>query len=172
MKQPTKIERLLDDVLADTGSADFSQTVLERTLRHARRRHRIRRSQQTLLIVVVLVALTFWLWPREQSAPGRAAKESRPVLLALPAVNFVETVPLPPGMVVETRVGLVAMIPASSSTILLAETQPADELFQQLNDDQLLALVAGQPVALVRYGPHDATVVMSEEILGRGFRME
>ena len=172
MKQPTKIERLLDDVLADTASADFSEAVLEQTLRQARRRQRVRRSQQTLLIVAVLAALTFWLRSREYSAPDQAAKESRPVLRAVPAINFVKTLPLPPGMVVKTRAGLVAMIPTSPSMIKLVGTLPANELFQQLNDDQLLALVEGQPIALVRYGPHDATVVMSEEILGKGFRVE
>src|ERR1039457_785259 len=111
MKQPTNIERLLDDVLAAAPvSADFSEAVLEQTLRQARRRHHIRRSQQTLLIVAVLAALTFWLRSREYSAPDQAAKESRPVLRALPTINFVETRPLPPGMVVKTRAGLVAMI--------------------------------------------------------------
>jgi hypothetical protein len=172
MKQPRKIQRLLDDVLADTVSADFSEAVLERTLRQARRRQRIRRSQQTVLIVAVLAALIFWLWPRERPVPIQAEKESRPILLALPVVNFVETLPLPPGMIVETRAGLAAMILASPSTLKLVETLPAGELFRQLNDDQLLALVAGRPVALVRYGPHDAMIVMSEEIVDHGFRLE
>jgi len=119
--------------------------------------------------VAVLAALVFWLWPRERAALIQAAKDSPRVL---PAINFVETLPLPPGMMVDTRAGLVAMIPTSLATLSLVETLPASELFQQLNDNQLLALVAGQPIALVRYGPHDATVVMSEEILGTGSRLE
>lgn len=172
MKQPKKIQRLLDDVLADSVSADFSEAVLERTLRQARRRQHIRQSQRILLIVVALAALTVWLLPREHSTPHQAVRESRPVVFTLPAINFVETRPLPPGMMVETRAGLVATIPTSPSTIALVETLPADELFQQLNDNQLLALVAGQPVALVRYGPHNAMVVMSEEIVEKGFRLE
>jgi len=172
MKSPTKTERLLDDTLSEAASADFSQTVLERTLRQVRRRRFARQLRQTMLAVAVLAVLTFWLWPRERPAATQATKESAPFPPALPAVTFVETLPLPPGMVVETRVGSVPMLAASSPIITLVETLPADELFRQLDDNQLLALVTGKPVALVRYGPHDAVLVLPDDLLQEGFRVE
>lgn len=173
MNRPTNTERLLDDLLADAASPDFSQTVLERMLQQARRRRRVRQLRQTLLTVAVLAALTFWLWPRaERPRPMQATKQSPPITPAIPAINFVQTLPLPPGMVVETHLGAITMLPVSSSIIALVETLPADELFHQLDDNQLLALVTGKPIALVRYGPHDAVLVMPEELLQQGFRVE
>ncbi len=172
MTSPTKTERLLDDTLSEAASIDFSHAVLERTLRQARRRRLVRQLRQTLLTVAVLAALMFWLWPREHSAPVQATKPSRPAPPVMPAITLVQTLPLPPGMVVETHLGSISMLPVSTSIITLIETLPADELFRQLDDNQLLALVTGKPVALVRYGPHDAVLVMPQELLQEGFRVE
>jgi hypothetical protein len=172
MTSPTKTERLLDDTLSEAASIDFSHGVLERTLRQVRRRRRVRQVRQTLLTLAVLAALTFWLWPREHSVPAQATKQSRPVSPVMPAITLVQTLPLPPSMVVETHPGSISMLPVATSTITLVETLPADELFRQLDDNQLLALVTGKPVALVRYGPHNAVLAMPEELLQEGFRVE
>jgi hypothetical protein len=168
MKRPTKTERLLDDVLAETASAEFRQAVLQQALLQARRRRHVRMARRVLVTVAVLAAAAFWLRPRQRPAG------SSPIVKGLQpesTVTFVETQPLPPVMLVETKPGLVAMVSSSSSVTFVA-TRPADELFQQLNDDQLLALVAGQPIALVRRSPHEAALIMPDEIQREGFRVQ
>ncbi|MGD0016170.1 MAG: hypothetical protein ABSC38_01440 [Verrucomicrobiia bacterium] len=172
MKQPTKTERLLDEVLAETISADFSQGLLEQTLHQARRRRRIRHLRQGLLMLAALGALPFWLWHLKTSAPVQNTEEIRSAPQMAPAFVVVKTRPLSPGMLVETQTGLATTISTTPSAITLVATRPADQSFRLLDDDQLLALVADQPAAMVRLGPHDATLIITDQILQDGLPVQ
>ena len=165
MKRPTKTERLIDDVLSGSASPQFQQDTLEQTLRHVRRRRRARAAGRTLLAVAVLTAAAFWLWPRQR--PVTTTKQIQPE----PPVVVVATQPLPPGTLVETQPQPVAEV-STATPVTYVATLPADQLFEQVNDEQLLVLVAGQPIALVRYGPHEAALIMPDEILRNGFRVQ
>jgi Sec-independent protein secretion pathway component TatC len=172
MKPPGKTEQLLNDILTDTASAESDQSMLRQMVQEARRRQHVRRLRQALLVLSAVGAVLIWLRPRERPATVQTAKEIQATLRAAPAVVYVETQPLPPSMVADTQTAPVAMVPTASPSITLVATRPANELFQQLDDDQLLALVASQPVALIRYGPHEAALVIPDEILQQGFLVE
>jgi hypothetical protein len=89
------------------------------------------------------------------------------------AFDLVMTQSLPADMIVSTQTGLVRIVTATGpSTLTLVSTRSADELFRELDDDQMLALLKHQSVALVRYGPHEATLVMPDELLREGFQVE
>jgi len=66
--------------------------------------------------------------------------------------ELVRTQPLPAGMIVVTE-------PLSAdhlvTSVAIAEmVQTSSGNFRVINDDELLALVAPRPAALVRFGPH------------------
>ena len=172
MKPPRKTEQLMDEILADAASGDFAESVLRQMLRQARRRQRVRQLRQVLLVAAVLSALHLWLRQPQTPKLVRTAKEISPPA-APRAFDLVVTQPLLADMVVNTQTGLVAIVNATwPSTLALVSTLSADELFRELDDDQVLALLKDQPVALVRYGPHEATLVVTEELLHEGFQVE
>jgi hypothetical protein len=172
MKPPRKTEQLVDEILADAASGEFAESVLRQMLRQARRRQRVRQLRQILLVAAVLSALHLWLRQPQTPQLARTAKEVSPT--AEPrAFDFVMTQPLQADMIINTQTGLVAIVTATwPSTLALVSTRSADELFRELDDDQMLALLKDQPVALVRYGPHEAALVIPEQLLHEGFQVE
>ena len=162
----------MDEILADAASGEFAESVLRQIFRQARRRQRVRQLRQILLVAAVLSALHLWLRQPQTPKPVRTAKEASPAAEAL-AFDLVMTQPLQADMIVNTQTGLVAIVTATwPSTLARGSTHSADELFRELDDDQMLALLKDQPAALVRYGPHEATLVMTEELLHEGFQVE
>lgn len=172
MKHPTKTERLLDEILAESASAGFDRSMLQQMVRVARQRQRVRRFRQGLLVVAVLGALSLWWWHPRINKPVQAVKMVTPAPVLERSVALVLTQPLTPDMVVPAATSMVRFVATSRSAIALVSTRPADELFQQLDDNQLLALLKDKPVALVRYGPHEASLVMPEALLQEGFRVQ
>lgn len=172
MRPPKKTEQLVDEILADAAPGGFAESVLRQTLRQARRRQRIRQLRQVLLVAVALSALNLWLWRPHTPELVRTAKKVSPT--AEPrAFDLVMTQPLQADMIVNTQTGLVVIVTATwPSTLALISTRSADELFRELDDDQMLALLKDQSVALVRYGPHEAALVMPDEFLREGFQVE
>jgi hypothetical protein len=172
MRPPKKTEQLVNEILTDAASGEFAESVLRQMLRQARRRQRVRQLRQVLLVAVALSALNLWLRRPHTPELIRTAKEvSR---TAEPrAFDLVMTQPLQADMIVNTQTGLVAIVTATwPSTLALISTRSAHELFRELDDDQMLALLKDQPVALVRYGPHEAMLVMTEKLLHEGFQVE
>jgi hypothetical protein len=149
-------ERLLHDVLADESSAGFREALLGETLRLARRRRRwrqVRRISGPLALVAVVAALVLRnLLPRTSApAPAKSYQlvHSRP----FPAELIVTTQPVPAGQVV-------ASLPAAD----IVRTTPPQSGYQEIGDDELLALAAPRPAALVRYGPHEAALIFIEPV--------
>jgi hypothetical protein len=149
MKRPT--EQLLDDVLAEAAPPGFRAALLDRTLRQARRRKQIRRWNLALSAAAGVALLTFAFWnarePRTASTPAR-----RPDLV------IVHSRPLNPAQVVSTRPGAVQMVSSSASTFRLVQTR-MERLYEEIDDQQLLALVSGKPVALIHRGPNQAELI-------------
>jgi hypothetical protein len=158
MRIDPETERLLDDVLA--GAEQFRAELLERTLRQVRRRRRIRTVKRGLVGMALVALAAVWLWeswPTGRTAPKIAA--SRPVAKRA-AYGMIESRPLEAGCVVQTKQGVTPIVSSSASSVAVAETEPGQHLYTEINDDQLLLLLAGRSAALVREGPGSAEVLI------------
>src|SRR5437879_5397284 len=116
MKRPT--EELLHDLLEETAPPDFQAALLEETLRHARRRKRVRRLGNGLAVAAIagLVAVAVW-------RPHRPAGVVQP---PSSSVTIVQSQPLRPEQVVHTQAGSLAMV----------ETSASDRYYVEIDDRQ------------------------------------
>jgi hypothetical protein len=82
-------------------------------------------------------------------------------ILPAPAKPYtlVQTQPLPSSAIVETKSFPLANLIVSSSSVHIIATSSDTHYFRDLDDDQLLELVAPSPVMLVRHAPHIAELV-------------
>src|ERR1041385_2301050 len=138
---------LLEDVLAETGP-DCERGALNGMLRAARRRRRTRRFARGCAAAGALALMVSLVWNARW--PFNSANSVRPTL------NIVSSQPLPPAMIVRTSSGHIAVVSSSAMTFTVVETGSVENLFQEINDDELLALAKGRSVALVRNGPQQA----------------
>jgi|ERR1051325_4564690 hypothetical protein len=156
-------EKLLDEVLGESSSPGFKESLLQHTLQEVHRRKRVRRLNRAVLAVAIVAAVPLMVW--KFSAPS-------PVLVVPPPpFGIVTTQPLPREMLVETRPGSVAFIASSTASVAYVRTGDAKNLFQEINDEQLLSLLAGRPAALVRSGPKQAELIFLHPGDEQGFRV-
>jgi hypothetical protein len=66
---------------------------------------------------------------------------------------------LPPGAIVRTQPFAPDRIVMSVASVDVVRTTPSSGGFRRLNDDELLALVAPRPAALVRVGPDSSKLI-------------
>ena len=64
------------------------------------------------------------------------------------------------------------MVTSSSATFGLVEPSSIKDPFQEIDDEQLLALVGGRPAALVRQGPHQAELLFLNPEDTNGFPIQ
>ena len=153
MKPDPDRERLLDDVLDEAAPPGFKESLLQHTLQHVRRRNRVRRLNRALLAIAVVatVPLLLWKFSFPPPPPRTTVKE--------PPFGIVTSQPMPREMIVETRPGSIAVITSSAAAVAYVETGEVKDLFKEITDEQLLSLMAGHPVALVRSGPNQAELI-------------
>jgi len=157
-------DQLLSDVFGEPD--EFRAVLLEQTLRRVRRHRQFRRCRQGFAVVVGVIAVAFVCW-----------RTSQPTALHLPVkapdLVTIRSQPLPPSMTFETRYGTLSVVVSSSAAYALVETGASEHLFRQIDDEQLLALLAGgRPVALVRLGPHQAELVFVNPEDTNGFPIQ
>jgi len=152
MKKTT--EPLIDDLLADAVSPEFRAALLDKTLQSARQRKRARCLNLTLSALVLAGLFAFAI--QEMRNPGTLPKQIRQPIssaAALPA--------LPPLHVVSTKLDSfksVAVLDSSGSTLTVVQTSESDRP-REINDRELLALAADQPVALIHQGLHQSELI-------------
>jgi hypothetical protein len=157
-------EQLLADVLAEAAPTDFREALLGETLRLARQRRRWRQTRRTAALLValgllaVLVRQNFLPHPL---APMPAAKAK------VKSYELVRTQPLSAGAIVVTRSLSADQLVASVATAEMIQTSSGN--FRVINDDELLALVAPRPAALVRLGPHSEQLFFVNPADEKGF---
>jgi hypothetical protein len=151
MKRPTK--QLLDDLLDDSVSPEFRGALMNKTLRSARRRKRMRHF--TLAASMIALAGGFAFVFQEMREPATSPKKNGPsILRATPAS------PLNPVQVVNTKPDSVLEIVSSDSAPALTIVQTTESAQpREINDKQLLALLSDKPVALVNRGMHKAELI-------------
>ena len=147
MNPPADRERLLDDVLSEAAPADFRTALLGETLRLARGRRRLRKVRRAGAAIVIVSLLGVLVW---RSLPPGAGTRRPPVT----SCEIVHTQPLPAGAIVRTQPLGADRLVVSVASVGEIRTAPATGILHLINDDELLALAAPIPAALVRVGPH------------------
>jgi len=164
MKPESEQNSLLADVLSEAAPADFERALLDGTLRAVRRQRRLRRSSRGLAVAGVLAAISLAIW--------HALLPTTPMNLARPALHIVSSQPLPASMVIGTKPGGVAVVNSSVASVVVVETGSIKVPFNEINDEQLLALTRGRPATLLRQGPHQAELLFLNPEDANGFRIQ
>jgi hypothetical protein len=152
MKRP--IKRLLEDLLEDSVSPEFRATLMDKTLQSARQRKRARRLNLRLSILALAGFFAFAF--QEARNPKTTQNQIfRPIssVAVSPSLN--------PVQVVSTKLDSlksVAVSDSSDSTLTVVQTSESDRP-REINDQELLALAADKPVALIHQGRHQAELV-------------
>ena len=143
-------ESLLAEVLAEASPTDFREAMLAETLRLARRRRQFRQVRQAagvLAVIGLLAVLVAQQFSRQPDVSMPLAKK-----IAKQSYELVRTQPLPAGALISTRKFSEAQFAASVSTVVAVATVSGG--FRQINDNELLALLADKPAVLIRTGPN------------------
>ena len=143
MKRPTK--QLLDDLLEDSASPEFRAALMDKTIHSARQRKRVRHFNLALGVIALagIFAFTF----REMREPAvsltQIPRTRQPIVSATPAPS------LNPVQIVSTKM---------DSTFAVVQTSELDRP-KEINDKELLTLLADKSVALVHYAPNRTELV-------------
>jgi hypothetical protein len=164
MNPETERHSLLDDVIAEAVPADFQRAVLDGTLSAVRHRRRLRQWRRGLAAVGAFVAIALVVWD--------ALLPRTPVIWVRPALHIVSSQSLAASMVVGTKPGSVVVVSSSPTTFVMVETGSIRDSFEEINDEQLMALVEGRPAALVRQGPHQAELLFLNPEDTNGFPVQ
>ncbi|MEW6304989.1 MAG: hypothetical protein AB1705_16055 [Verrucomicrobiota bacterium] len=141
-------KRLLGDVLGDTGADEFRESVLDATLRSARRK-RVTRRTGAVVVGLLLAALLPWTWHPTSEPPAIVAQRSQPK----PSGLVIHSQPLTATVLVRTSAASVEMIsPGAQPLVARVQTVPDAPLFERMSDERLLAFLGEHPAALVRRG--------------------
>ncbi len=156
---------LLNDVLAEAAPPDFRGAMLDQTLGLARRCRRWRQTRHAVGIFAVLGLLGIFIW--QTNLPPRA---SAPVSVARAVERnyiLVRTQPLPAGEMVSTQPFAGGRFLASVATVEIVPT--SNRNYRVINDNELLALLASHPAALVRTGSHSERLIFANPEDEKGF---
>jgi hypothetical protein len=149
MKQTT--EQLLDDLLEDAAPPEFRAALLDKTLRSARRRKRTRRFNMALGAAALagICALSFWKMREAAILPDQIRQ---------PDSMVVNSQPLQPRQIVTTQLGSIEEFVSSAFTEV--QTSGSSGLYQEIDDQQLLALLSDRSAVLLHHGPYQAELII------------
>jgi hypothetical protein len=157
-------ERLLADVFSEGAPAGFREALLGETLRLAHRRRRWRQTRRTAALLVALGLLAVLV--RQNFQPHLLTPVPVPKV-KVKSYELVRTQSLSAGAIVVTRPLSANQLVASVATTEMIQTGSGN--FRMINDEELLALVASRPAALVRLGPHSEQLVFANPADEKGF---
>ena len=150
--------------MGDTASDEFRDALLSETLRHVRRGRRRRRTFQSALALLGVVAVSVSVLMLREPAPVS------PRTAALrPSLIIVHSVPLLPQQVVSSPAGNLAFVTSSKGSLVLVGTRAAERLYQEIDHEYLFALLAGRPAGLVRSGPNRVELIFLNPVDRDGF---
>ena len=148
---------LLAEVLAEASPTDFRAAMLAETLRLARRRRHFRQARRGLGVFLAIGLLGVFLANKLLTSPVVSPAPAAKILN--PAYNLVHTRPLPATMMVRTRIYPESEFVATVPTVVEVATVSGG--VRSINDDELLAMLAGKPAVLIRTGPHSEELVFA-----------
>lgn len=142
MKTPSEPEQhaLVNEVLVDTELAKFREATLGLAVALARQRRqaRVRNRVVAAAMVPLLLAIAVTQWPRRNAAPAPRAM-----------FEVVHTVPLRPGIHVDTRRTSQTTVRSDAARYAVVATDSAHPDYRTLTDDALLAMFPNRPVGLI-----------------------
>jgi hypothetical protein len=152
MRRPTK--QLADDLLDDSASQEFRSALMDKTLRSARQRKRMRYFNLALSVVALTGIFAFSF--QEMCKPATSLSQiHQPILSTAPVPS------LNPERVANTKPNLLkndTVLDSSDSTLVVVQTSESDQP-KEINDQELLALAAGKPVALIHQTGHQSELI-------------
>ena len=157
MNNRTDQESLLAEVLAEASPTDFREAMLAETLRLARRRRQFRQVRQAagvLAVIGLLAVLVAKQFSRQPDVSMPLAKK-----IVKQSYELVRTQPLPASALISTRNFPEVQSVASVSAVVEVATVSGG--FRQINDNELLALLADKPAVLIRTGPNSEELVFA-----------
>src|ERR1035437_1256060 len=157
-------EQLLAAVFANAPPAASGEALLGETMRLARRRRRWRQTRRTAALLVALGLLAVLVRQNFQPHPLTPVPVAK---VKVKSYELVRTQPLSAGAIVVTRPLSANQLVASVATAEMVQTSSGN--FRMINDEELLALVASRPAALVRLGPHSEQLVFANPADEKGF---
>jgi len=121
----------------------------------------MRQAAGVFAVAALLVILGWQNWPTQSVA-------SKPIAKKTVRTNYklVRTQPLPEIDLITTRQSSVQIVASISAVAQISTTSGG---FRQINDNELLALLAGKPAVLIRTGPHSEELVFANPIDQKGF---
>jgi hypothetical protein len=151
MKRPTK--QLLDDLVEDSASPEFRAVLMDKTLcsawqRKQRRHFKLVLGMPAIAGVIAFAFLKTHVPTTAQNGPRQS--ESRVANSQKP--DSVGTVSAKPDLAV-------GMVSSASSPVLNIVQTTASARPKEIDDKQLLALLADRPAALVFHGAHKAELI-------------
>jgi hypothetical protein len=155
---------LLDDVFAENVPEGFREALLGETLRRVRRRRHLRQLRRAAALVVACGLVVVWAWQDLAPRPLPPAPVAKGVERSY---HLVRTHAFPADAVVTTRPLVAWQFVASAGPVRVIPTT-ADN-YRVINDDELLALIAPRPAALVRLGPHSEELIFANPGDEKGF---
>ncbi|HXE43413.1 MAG TPA: hypothetical protein VN516_10340 [Candidatus Baltobacteraceae bacterium] len=165
MNRRSDKDKLLNDVLGESSLEDFRGALLAQTLQMARRRRHVRQAQRTAGVFFLAILAGYFLWKNPKPS-------ANPVMTKKPvprAYRLVQTKPLPTTAVVTTHPFSGVQAISSSVNVVLVTTEKGD--FRFINDNELLALLAQRPAALIRTGPDSEELIFANPEDQKGFRI-
>lgn len=142
MKTPSEPERhsFVNEVLVGSELAEFRAATLDIALGLARQRRQARVRNRVVVagLVPLLLAIAVTQWPRRHAAPAPRA-----------LFEVVHTVPIRPGIHVETHRTSQTTVFSDSARYAVVTTDSARPDYRTLTDDALLAMFPNRPVGLI-----------------------
>lgn len=151
-----RAETLLQCVLREVLPPDREACLLATTLREvARQRHRRALCSRAAAVAALALAVTLTALQKSRPSGTSPAPPAHPGALAASATHVLPVIasqPLASSLIVQTRPGLTPLVQSAAGSTACVETADAGSQATNLTDDELLALLAGTPAALVRIG--------------------
>lgn len=161
-------ERILADALNDSAPPDFREALLADTLGHARSRRRWRRARRGIGVMAALALAAVIL--RFNPPPGSPGPVSAPSgTPEIAGCAIIRTEPMPAEWIVRTAPVVAGPPQFSFAATRIVETRGAPDGCRQIEDDELLALIGGRPVALVSCGPRCKQLIFLNPEDEKGF---
>lgn len=134
---------MLDDLLEDSAAPDFQAGLMDKTLRSARRRRRMRHFSSALGIMALLgiCAIMFRDVRHQTISSNQIRPETLTGATSQSSLNHPRVVSTKP-----------------DSALAIVQTSEGDRP-KEINDKELVTLLSNEPVALVRYASGRAELI-------------
>ena len=165
MKIKSEKDELLRDVLGDNG--EFREALFDQTIRSIRRQKQIRRAVQAASLFMLLAIEVFFVASDPVFEPAAPLQVGPP----LKAYSLIHSKVLGNRERVRTSQGKTIVIGSTSNHFELVETARENRQVREINETEMLSLLAGYTVGIIHAGDKQPVLVLG--VAGsKGFPVE